>query len=284
MILPIEKLPVYKKDGFLFFKKGKEPGTNDGLIIDVSHIGSIAEYLKRTGVDKIVVNSSYFPVNDLSFLKYLPFVKKISVVGDSYDILPVNNLHELQELRVGNFSGIIDFNNFPCLEILGVIWSSKLKNLENAVNLKWLWLDFYKDVSLEKLKNFKSLTYLYLNRPSIKSLNGVGEMLSLLELHLDTASKLETLDGFGESNKNLKRLDVYQSRKLNNYSALKYLIGLEKLRFTKTGDMQDIKILQSLSNLKEVILGTKVIDGDMLYLKQIEKYKFLNFPHYNLKY
>ncbi|MBS1504681.1 MAG: hypothetical protein JST32_21655 [Bacteroidetes bacterium] len=279
----MEKLPVYKKDGFLFFKKGKEAGPDDGLIVDVARIGSISAYLKRNGLDKIVVNSSYFEVDDLSFLKYLPFVKRISIVDDRFDIQPVNDLHELQELRVGNFNGIIDFDNFPNLEVLGIVFNNKLKNLENAVNLRWLWLDFYKDISLEKLKNFSSLTYLYLNRPAIRSLIGISGMSSLIELHLDTASKLETLDGFAESNKNLKWLDVYQSRKLDNYDALKYLGGLEILRFTKTGDMKDIKILRSLPHLKEVILGIKVIDGDMLYLKNIEKYGFINFSHYNFK-
>lgn len=283
MILPVEKLPVYKKDGFLFFKKGKEVSSDDGLIIDVSRIDSIATYLRTSGLYNIVVNSSYSPVNDLSFVKHVPFIKKISVVDSNHDISPINYLHQLQVLGVAGFKGIIDFNNFPDLRELGIDWSNKLKNLEKASGLNWLWLNNYKNESLERFESFSKLTYLYLYRPSIKSLRGISGMTSLVELNLDTAGKLEALDGFDNNNKNLRILDVYQARMLNDYDALKYLVGLEKLRFTKTGDLKNIDVLKFLPYLKKVILGTKVTDGDMSYLKNIAEYKFLNFSHYNLK-
>jgi len=276
-------LPVYEKDGFLFFRKNKDIDLDDGLIIDVSKIDLIAAYLKNKKFKKIVVNSSYFTVNDLSFLKYLPFVQSISIVDSNHDISLVNDLYELQEISIGDFRGIIDFNNFPNLERLGIDWSNKLKNLENAINLRWLWLNNYKDVSLEKFKNFSKLTYLYLYRSSIISLAGVGGMSSLVELNIDTANKIQTLNGFGENNRNLKILDIYKAPRLTDYNALQYLINLEKLRFTKAGDMKDIDVLRSFKNLKKVILGIKVLNGDMSYLENIPEYKFLNFPHYNLK-
>jgi hypothetical protein len=282
-ILPLSMLPVYEKDGFLFFRKNKDIDLDDGLIIDVSKIDLIAAYLKNKKFKKIVVNSSYFTVNDLSFLKYLPFVQSISIVDSNHDISLVNDLYELQEISIGDFRGIIDFNNFPNLERLGIDWSNKLKNLENAINLRWLWLNNYKDVSLEKFKNFSKLTYLYLYRSSIISLAGVGGMSSLVELNIDTANKIQTLNGFGENNRNLKILDIYKAPRLTDYNALQYLINLEKLRFTKAGDMKDIDVLRSFKNLKKVILGIKVLNGDMSYLENIPEYKFLNFPHYNLK-
>lgn len=94
------------------------------------------------------MNSAYFPINDLLFLKHLPFVQSIAIVDDKHDISPINNLHELREIGVGDFQGIIDFNNFPYLKSLGIDWSNKLKNLENATNLNWLWLNSYKNHSL----------------------------------------------------------------------------------------------------------------------------------------
>ena len=192
-ILPTGKLPVYWKDGFLFFKKRKDPSINDALIIDVKRIENISRYLRTSQSTNITVNSSYYPVNDLSFLKYLPFVKGISIVDDHLDVEPVNQLHELQVLGIGSFNGIIDLDNFPHLQELGISWTKQIKNIEKAEKLKWLWLDNYKDISLERLKSLCNLNFLYLYRPTIKSLTGISGMSSLVELNIDTASKLETL-------------------------------------------------------------------------------------------
>lgn len=108
-------------------------------------------------------------------------------------------------------------------------------------------------------------------------------MLSLRELNIDSARSLESLDGLNENNKNLLDLDIYSARKLTDYNALRYLTNLEKLRFTKTGDIEDISILQTFKNLKRVILGIKVLNGDMSYLKNINEVGFVDFPHYSHK-
>jgi hypothetical protein len=282
-VLPESMLPVYEKDGFLFFKKGKNADPNDALIIDVSKIQLISRYMQRNNLKNITINSAYFPVDNLLFLKHLSFVQKISIVDDNHDISPVNELHELLHIGLGDFTGTIDFNNFPNLNHLGIDWSNKLKNLENASNLNWLWLDGYKADSLEKFKNLTKLTFLYLNTPSIKSLKGIDGMIALRELSIDTARKLETLDGLNENNKKLIDLDIYNARKLVDYNALKYLINLEKLRFTKTGDIENIDILKTFRNLKKVILGIKILDGNMNHLNNIKEVGFIDFPHYSHK-
>jgi hypothetical protein len=276
-------LPVYEKDDFLFFKKNKDIDENDGLIIDESRINLISEYMQTKKLKNIIVNSNYFPVKDLTFLKCLGFVQSISIADNHYNIQPVNDLHELREIRIGDFKGSIDFNNFPHLMVLGTSWSTKLKNLENSTSLSWLWLENYRDESLDRFKNLKKLSYLHLYKTSIKTLNGMEGINALTELHIDTAGQLESLDGINQNNLNLRVMDIFRAPKLTDYNALKYLLNLENLRFTKTGDMQDIYVLRSFSNLKRVILGIKVLNGDMILSNDIDEYKFLNFPHYNLK-
>ena len=281
MILP-SNLLEYKKDGFLFFKNKKD-AEKDELIIETSKIDSIASYMLKNKLNRISVNSSYFPVNSMEFLKHIPFIQSISIVDNNLDVTPINGLNELHEIRIGGFKGLIDLKNFPKLEILNVEWSNKLKNIENAESLKWLWLDNYKNRSLDELSDLHNLSYLYLHKTSIQSLDGIGSMHSLTELNIDTASTLKSLDGLDSGNLSMKTLDIYQARNLNNYHNLKYLVNLEKLRFTKTGDIENIDFLNLLPNLKSIILGIKVIDGNMLSIQNIPEYKFLNFPHYNLK-
>ena len=283
MILPTDMSPIYKKDDLLFFKGNRNDESDDRLIIDASKIDFISNYMQKNSLKSIMINSAYFPINNLAFLKSFTFVERIFIVDNNLDITPLNNLKQLLVIRMGAFTGVIDFDNFPSLQVLGINWTNKLKNLENSKNLTGLWLDNYKMNDLERLGNFDKLSYLYLYKPSITSLKGIEDMYSLRELNIDTASKLESLDGLHDANKNLINLDVYNASKLTGYSALAYLVNLEKLRFTKTGDMNDIHIFKLLPNLKRVVLGTKVLDGNMSYLKDIKEYKFKNFPHYNLK-
>jgi len=278
-------MSVYQKDGFSFFKKVKDVNSDkaDGLIIDEARIEAIRNYLLKSGLKKIIINSRYGKVSDLSFLRYLPFIQSITMADDNHNISPVNDLQDLRELRIGGFTGAIDFSKIPNLEILGVSWSTKLKNFETAKNLTWLWLEGYKDESLDKLKGLTKLSYLYLYSSKIKALGGIGHMPLLRELWVDNAKYLESLDGFDQNNKELKVLDVFKAPQLTDYDALKYLTGMEKLRFAKCGDMQNIDFIRSMTKLKRLILAVKVLDGDMKLPIDIEEYKFVNYPHYNLK-
>ncbi|WP_183574642.1 hypothetical protein HDF18_01240 [Mucilaginibacter sp. X5P1] len=282
-ILPLSMLPVYEKDGFLFFKNKKDPvSKDDKLIVDVSKIDLTVIYMQRNNLKNVMINSSYFPVNDLSFLKKMQFMQRISIVDRNHDISPVNDLHELRQIGVEGFNGFIDFNNFPNLESLGIDWSNKLKNLENATSLKWLWLNNYKDVSFERFTNFSHLTYLYLYRPSIVSLKGIDGMISLNELNIDTASKLESIDGIEKLN-HLECLYIYLAKKLNIYYPISKVISLKQLELRQTGETQSINFIKSLTHLEKVVLGFKVLDGNMSDLKGIKKVGFIDFPHYSHK-
>jgi len=281
---PLNALPVYEKDSFLFFKKKNEADySTDQLIINVSKIDLIADYMQKNDLKNITVNSRYFPVDDLEFLKKLPFIERISIVDNDHDITPINNLHQLRQIGIGEPKNTIDFNNFPYLEDLGISWSEKIKNIENATNLKSLWLSKYKATSLERFKNFNKLTFLYLYLPSIISLKGIDGLYSLKELNIDTASKLESLEGLNEKLSNLECLYIYSSKNLHDYSLISKIVSLKQLELRKTGDAESINFLSKLTNLKKVVLGFKVVDGNMNYLKGIENVGFIDFAHYSHK-
>lgn len=282
-MLPIDMLPVYKKDDFLFFKGKKNDENDEKLIIDVSKIDLISNYMQKNNLKNVMINSSYFPFNDLTFLKYLPFIQSVSVVDNNLDVSLINELKELNEIRLGSFKGILDCNNFPQLEKLGVEWNNKLKNLTNATNLKWLWLDNYKCASLEEFKDLKKLTYLYLYKSSITSLKGIEHIYSLNDLNIDTASKLESLEGLNVELNHLENVYIYSAKQLKNYEPISKLAMLKHLELRKTGETNSIDFIKGLTNLEKVVLGFKVLDGNMSYLKGIKDVGFIDFPHYSQK-
>lgn len=133
------------------------------------------------------------------------------------------------------------------------------------------------------MTGLNNLVFLHLYKPALVNLQGIDALSKLEELHIDTAGKLKSLDGLSEANKRIANIDVYKAPVLENYDALAKVDSLEKIRFTKTGEIQNLFFIKQLPNLKTVLLGTRVIDGNMIALKGISKVDFIDFPHYNLK-
>ena len=275
--------PTYEKDGFLFFKRDKEAENNDCLILDESRIDLIYDYMNNNQLKHVAINTHYFHVTNLDIIRNFTFINTLIIANNHFDITPINELKSLVELRIGDYKGSLDFNNLPCLQILGIAWSTRLKNLQSATTLKWIWLDNFKSDSLDLLKDLNLLKYLSLFKPTIKSLIGIGNISSLEEIYIDTAPFIHSLSGLNANNSNLKVLNIYNALKLTDYTSLGSLISLEKLRITKAGEIPEISFVQKLPNLKEVKLGVRVTDGNMVYLKQVPNFYFKNFPHYNLR-
>ena len=283
MLLPKNISRVHSQDNFLFFTDNKGMDKEPRLIVDVSRTESIVSYMKEKNLKTIMINSVYFPVNDLNFLNLFPFVERIFITDNNHDITPINELPYLREIRMGAHRGTIDFNNFVQLEKLGIEWSNRLRNLENATNIGWLWLNTYKGNSLEEFTNFRKLTYIYLYRPSIKSLKGIENMYSLNDLNIDTASKLESLEGLNENLNHLESLYIYAAKQLNNYEPISKLVALKHLELRKTGEANSIDFIKGLIHLEKIVFGFKILDGNMSYLKGIKDVGFIDFPHYSNK-
>jgi len=283
MLIPKNISPVHSQDNFLFFTDKKDIDTEPRLIVDTSRTESIVSYMKKNNLKTIMINSVYFPINDLNFLKLFSFVERIFITDNNHDITPINELVHLREIRMGAHKGTIDFNNFLQLEKLGIEWSNKLKNLANATNINWLWLDNYKGSSLEEFKNFSKLTYVYLYRSSIRSLKGIEKMYSLNDLNIDTANKLESLEGLSEKLTCLESIYLYAAKQLKNYAPISKLVTLKHLELRKTGETTSIEFIKELTHLENVVLGFKVLDGNMSYLKGIKDVGFIDFPHYSHK-
>lgn len=278
--------PTYSKDGFLFFKElqnNPQSILGDRLIIDPSKIESTIKYAKKNGIKSITINPSYYQVENLNFLYHFYFIEGLYLLQMNLDLAPIERLVNLRALTINSPYPNIDFRDLINMEVLGISYSKNVQNLNSCTKLFWLWLDSYRNSDLIALETLTKLRYLNLYKTGILDLFGIENLTKLESLKIDTAAKLKTLYGLSKKNTFLKTIDIYGAKNLRDYSAIENAISLENIWITKTGDLPSINFLRSLKNVRNVAVGSKVIDGDMSFLKSIEVVNFKDYPHYNLK-
>jgi hypothetical protein len=278
-------IPVYLKDGFLFFKEKEAPDSilGDRLIIESGKILESVNYINDNDIKSVVINSNYVSLSDLSFLEKIPSIEGIYLLAENLDISNINNLKKLRVLILNDSKQEIDLKNFPELEVLSYSGKNKIQGISHCKNLFWLWVEGYKKEDLTEFKDLVELQYLNLSYSSIKNIHGIENMSKLKYLRLDTMRCLDSLKGLSENLKKLEVLDVHNAEKLSNYEDISMLKSLRQLELGKTGEANSISFIKNLPNLKRVGIGFKVLDGDMSYLKGIESVGFIYYPHYNHK-
>lgn len=276
---------TYSRDNQLFFSEKKAPESilGDRLIFNPKNIKQSIDYINSKGIKSITINPTYFSVDSLDFLQFVPNIEGLYLLQGGLDINIINSLPKLKALIIPEASGEIDFSNFPNLMVASFTHDAKMKNIDHCKNLFWLWITKYKSDNLIHLKELINLKYLNLYKASIRNLEGIQHMRSLIHIRLDEAPKLESLEGLSSSLENLQMLDIYAGKKLTKYDSLRGLESLQQLELRKTGDTESIEFIKDLPSLKKVTLGFKVLNGKMGYLKEIQSVGFIDFPYYDYK-
>jgi hypothetical protein len=278
-------LNTYKKDGFLFFKENTGPDSilNDRLIIHQGNVDEAIYYVNKNKIKSITINPVFGSVASLDFLRNIPEVEGLYLLQDNLDVSFIAQLSNLRVLRIDDVKTDFDLSVFKKLEVLSFTHSRRIINLESCRNLFWLWIDGYKSDDLCPIQSLTKMQYLTLQGASIKNLEGINQMVELKNLRLDTMKNLESLKGLSETLAKLEVIDIYNAKKLANYSDLSKLKSLKQLELRRTGDADSISFIEHLNKLEKVTLGFKVLDGNMSYLKGIKKVGFIDFPHYTHK-
>lgn len=279
--------PIYNKSGFHFFKEkqGSNSILGDSLIVDNKHnISELRSFLHQNKIRSLRIMTAHYPVKDLEFLYELPFIEGLIILGGDYDLTPLQSLVKLKVLSVDFKKSTLNFEKFPFLEVFSGKFSKRhLINLNKCSKLFWVWLDNYNGDDLTLLSDLTNLESLFLHNTSIKNLLGLGGMIKLKTLTIDSAKTLESMDGISPNNSKLIEIDIYNARKLIQYSSISLAKNLEKLRLAKTGDINNINFIDSLENLSSIIIGSKITQGDLSKLKRLNDVSILDYPDYNYK-
>ena len=243
------------------------------------------------------------PVQTAEYILTLQNLKKLSLsIEDKAFTLSLENLKKLEFLILeteGNFTGFehlknlkslkigesistptIDVNALPKMENLKrlnlVSYDYEIKGLAQFPNLEALKLKGSPKVTLAKLEHLQVLD---LENSSIEDFSTFEELPSLEKLDLSSIYSKLNLEGFHKF-RNLKYLTFLESE-VDDISHLEPLKKLEYLDLYYTR-VSDVRVLNTLPNLKEVNLAVLTTDNLEKQLNKPEIAIYCGLPSINL--
>ena len=275
---------MVKKDGF-YFLNGLD---KDYLVVESDRLDNCLQYINNNKINHIYICNLYYFYDNLDFLKECNFIEYINVNSDyviNYDGLFY--LSNLKKLIIQVVKTAIDLESLKSLNELAVDLKNKnVKGIDKIANLKKLGIWHYnpKSLDLSELSVISSLEELKIVRSNINSFNGCEKLHNLKVLDCAYMSKLKNIENLGCLEKTLQTLEFESCKKIINHESVISLNNLDTLKFVNCGEIDTIKFIDKMPNLKSFIfLGTTVIDGDMSPCARLEYVAFSNKKHYSHK-
>ena len=250
----------------------------------------VKETLLRNSIYYLSFGTPFDELKNIDFLHEFSFLKGISIGLDGFDIRPLVECINLEEIDLPfSYEGVIDFSHFPKLKELFINWRNiGSETVFRCKNLEKLTIFNYSGTSLIEFSELKKLKVLVLTDPKIINLAGVEELESLKEIEINGARKLVSIDHIEECQK-LHRVFIHGCKQIEELHPLMYLKNLRILNLDNMGRIPSIKFLQPLKQLEEFYMGgsTNVVDGDLKVLQNLrekgslKKTIFTNRKHYS---
>jgi hypothetical protein len=222
---------------------------------------------------------------DLDFLAEYTFLEALDITSvDDCNFRFLNKLENLKDLTViVAGQNIIDLSNQTNLEILTIQWrKGKVLGLEKCNNIKSLCLVDYTEENFKPIRSLLNLEDLKVKTALIKNCYGIENLAKLKSLLLGNCKKLSEIEGVKEL-KRLTSLSFDLCPQIRNYNSIGYLSNLENLQIVDCKRVNSIKFIESLQSLKKLsLLGTDVLDGDLMPAKNIKEVFYKHRKHYNV--
>lgn len=248
------------------------------------------EYINKYRIDKAIIIA-----DDISFLAQCPTLKHINIIPsitarDNFDYSPLYALPGIQSLRCSTKYGKFDEKNstmdysLVCgLEDLCVSTQND-ENFQRIPTLKKLSVSNYNSSDLRDLVCSEELDTLELNSCSIRTLDGIETAPKMQCLYLSYNRRLQDISRLDEVKKTLKALRIQKCGKISDFSVLAQLENLEYLFLEGSNSIPSLNFVNSLPNLKTLIVNMEVKDGDLtpcLNLSYVHCGRI--HKHYNVK-
>ena len=159
-----------------------------------------------------------------------------------------------------------------------------LKNVYALDGLKSLLISHCRGENLKDYVGSPVLDTLELLRCGMKTLDGMETTRQLKVLNLVSCSKLESIEALESAAETLTGLVIHGCPNLKDYSVLSKLKKLKRLSLIGSGNIQSLRFLEQLPELKTLLLGKNVLDGDLSYCDRLWHVGlYPNRRHYNRK-
>jgi Leucine-rich repeat (LRR) protein len=209
------------------------------------------------------------------------------ILNEDIDFGELCHFKKLKYLgALDNKKNILDLKCFPDLETLACSVTERLKGLETCSNLKSLTISYYKpkDKDLSALPALNALKHLSLIKVDIATLRGIDKFKNLKKLEIFSSPKLESIVLLQVLSGSLEEIDIDQCKKIKDYETLGKLQSLKKIMLTDSGEMKTIAFVKALPHLQFISFwNTNVLDGNLGYCEGINYVGFDNKRHYSHK-
>lgn len=256
----------------------------------------IEEYIEI--INKNMLEKAIVIVDDISFLPQCPTLKFLQIVpsyqaSSMFDFSPLYRMPEILSLNCQNIYGDreqymskIDYAKIHGLASLGVSVNEGTINYNKVETLKTLQVSGFRgeNKDLSDLTCSKNLDTLRLIQCNISSLNGIEVSHKMQCLYLDYNRSLYDIGALSRIKETLKVLHIDSCPKIQDFSVLEELEGLESLELVGNNTLPDLSFLKKMKNLKRFVFAMNVLDGnlnpclDVSYVCSLK-----NRKHYNLK-
>lgn len=269
------------KHGNLYLKQD-DSGKIMELVFSGENLEAEIEAIKEYQIDSIAFNRLYSKdrINNLNFLKEIPFIKKVGICDDDFDIDGLYYLEDVEQLLISEKKAL-DYSRFKKLRVLSICHSGPYSFSDSIQNLQIRSMKL-KGNTLNSIRFPKSLKELYLYCTDIQSLEGLPS--GLITFGIFVSRNLNSLKGLSASSDTLQKLWIENCPHLEDYQELE---TCTKMRNMLILECRHIPNLSFLPNMKELnhfaFYGTQVEDCNLENLKGIPSVYFKNHKGYNYK-
>ena len=226
--------------------------------------------------DRVVLNYALgYDERDLYFLQYLPIRELVVLDRRITDLTPVYTLAprlELLDLTVDP-DVRVDVAELPHLRELSATWVQVEGTIAAGRQLRRVALDAYRPDDLTPLSGLRHLSAISMKeRPRLRSLHGLGELVLLTDLGVHGAARLDDVSELRDRDL-LQTLYLEACPRIGSVDDLAACTGLRKLNVADGGDLESAAPLGGLVALEELYAygSTRFVDGDLSPLARLPR-------------
>ena len=231
-----------------------------------------------------------YKLDNIDFLRELNDVKKVFIQSSIKNMSGLDDLTTLEYLALNEAtSQVIDILSYPKMKKFAGVWSNKIKNLEQAHQLRGLGLSNFKPKSgsLDELAGLTNLVDLHLLQCSMLTLSGIEHFTSLKDLYVGYMRNLKDISAINSDLAQVTDIHFQNCKKVESFAGLAMLPSLNRISLESCGDIDSISFVRDMSKLEKLFfVDTHVLDGDLSPCVDNQMLKLVGFKnkkHYSHK-
>jgi len=250
-------------------------------------------FKKLSEITELRIDLSNYEEDNLDFLYALKKLKTLRIGISTKTVKNVEGLYSLKnlnELGLLTSGPKINFAKIPSLEDLSFHWdNNRIEGISDLPNLKELSIESFntKAKEFEELPVNNNVTKLKLFRGNQRTFENFPIFKKLEWLETDYFNRLEKLKGIEKLNQTLKRLQVENSKKIDDHKILGKLREIEILILWSCGTIENLEFVNKLKHLIRLdFRNSNIKNGNLrpiLFHPKLEIIGFNNKKHYSHK-